>query len=246
MFEGPLDLLLHLIRVNQVDIHNIPIAEITRQYLIYMSALEELDLDAAGEYVVMAATLIEIKSRIMLPKPDPIPPDEELEDPRAELVRRLVEYNNFRGIVETMREWEDLRRQMFFRGTAAAVEDYILPVPEGEVNVSQLLQALQTLLLGAGVEDKPVTSVVPTRRLTLRLKMAELVGRATAAGDVGITFEELFDLPCPRYDIVITFLALLELIRLNKIRVDQVQALAQIKIFAGPYRDPATETGSLF
>ena len=97
IFEGPLDLLLHLIRANEVDIYDIPIAEMTRQYLSYMALLEALDLEVAGEYLVIAATLIEIKSRMLLPQAPP-QGDDEAEDPRAELVARLVEYQQFQGI----------------------------------------------------------------------------------------------------------------------------------------------------
>src|SRR5690349_4732314 len=140
-FEGPLDLLLHLIRANEVDIYDIPIAEITEQYLTYMELLEELDLAVAGEYVVIAATLIEIKSRLLLPQ-EMVVGEEEVEDPRAELVARLLEYQQYQGTVETLRGWEELRRQLYFRGALENADDYILPVPEGEASVEQLYQAL--------------------------------------------------------------------------------------------------------
>ena len=130
-FEGPLDLLLHLLRTNEVDIYDIPIAEITGQYLAYMELLEALDLAIAGEYVVMAATLIEIKSRMLLPQ-EPAPEgEEEAEDPRAELVARLLEYQQYQGTLETLRTWEELRRQIYFRGALENGDDYILPMPEG-------------------------------------------------------------------------------------------------------------------
>src|SRR6476469_6832369 len=110
-FEGPLDLLLHLIRANQVDISDIPIAEITQQYLAMMDLFEALDLQVAGEYVLLAATLIEIKSRMLLPQPPPqAGEDAEDLDPRAELVARLREYQLYQGTVETLRTWEELRR----------------------------------------------------------------------------------------------------------------------------------------
>src|SRR5437764_5018 len=159
-FEGPLDLLLHLIRANQVDIYDIPIAEITQQYFAAMERMEALDLSVAGEYVVIAATLIEIKSRLLLPQ-QPLAGDEEAEDPRAELVARLLEYQQYQGTVETLRGWEELRRLIFFRGALENADDYILPVPEGEANVAQLYQALHRLLTEAGVEDRPITAVTP-------------------------------------------------------------------------------------
>jgi len=239
MFDGPLDLLLSLIRANEVDIYDIPIAVITRQYLSYMGMLEALDLEVAGEYLVIAATLIEIKSRMLLPQV-PSAADDEIEDPRAELVARLVEYQQFREVVETMRGWEELRRQIFFRGASGGSDDYILPIPEGEANVSQLLNSLQRMLNDAGMNERPVTSVMPRRRLTLRLKMAEVVRRAFAAGTGGIEFESLFSMPCPRYDIVITFLALLELLRIGRVRAEQTGPLAPIRLFAVIVQAPAS------
>jgi segregation and condensation protein A len=122
-FEGPLDLLLHLIRANQVDISDIPIAEITQQYLAMMDLFEELDLQVAGEYVLIAATLIEIKSRMLLPQPPPQAGDELEEDPRAELVARLREYEQYQGTLETLRSWEEVRRSIFFRGAAEDTGD---------------------------------------------------------------------------------------------------------------------------
>src|SRR5690242_20124623 len=105
VWEGPLDLLLHLIRAHEVDIYDIPIAEITQQYLVTMELMEALDLAVAGEYVVMAATLIEIKSRMLLPQAPAQAGEESEEDPRAELVARLLEYQQYQGTVETLRGW---------------------------------------------------------------------------------------------------------------------------------------------
>ena len=146
-FEGPLDLLLHLIRANEGEIENIPIALITTQYLEYIAQFRELDLTIAGEYLVLAATLIEIKSRMLLPAPPPRDGnDEETEDPRAELIAQLREYQSFKETVETLREWEEWRRQLYFRGAAENIDDYMLPVPEGSANVRQLYDALHRLL----------------------------------------------------------------------------------------------------
>ena len=231
-FEGPLDLLLHLIRANQVDIYDIPIAEITQQYLAAMELMEALDLSVAGEYVVIAASLIEIKSRLLLPQLPSQSGDEEPEDPRAELVARLLEYQQYQGTVETLRGWEELRRLIFFRGALENSDDYILPVPEGEAHVSQLYQALHRLLAEAGVEEKPLTSVTPRRRLSLRMKMAEIVRKLSAVYPGGLDFEALFQLPCPRFDIVLTFLALLELFRLPRARYEQSGMHKPIMVYA--------------
>ena len=231
-FEGPLDLLLHLIRAHEVDIYNIPIAEITQQYLDYMELWEALDLTIAGEYVLIAATLIEIKSRMLLPQPKPENPEEEPEDPRQELVQRLLEYQQYQGTLETLRNWEELRRGIYFRGAAENLDDYMLPVPAGESTGQQLYNALHRLLVEAGVDEKPVTSVTPRKRLSLRLKMAEIARRIERAGTDGILFDALFDLPCPRYDIVLTFLALLELLRHGRIRCEQKTMHAPLWLFA--------------
>ena len=231
-FEGPLDLLLHLIRANEVDIYNIPIAEITQQYLDYMDLWEALDLTVAGEYVLIAATLIEIKSRLLLPQEKPENPDEEPEDPRAELVQRLLDYQQYQATLETLRLWEEQRRLIYFRGALENADDYILPVPAGEASPLQLYQALHRLLVEAGVDERPVTSVTPRRRLSLRLKMAEIARIIQRAGDEGIAFDSLFELPCPRYDIVLTFLALLELLRHGRIRCEQQALHATLWLYA--------------
>lgn len=228
VFEGPLDLLLHLIRINQVDIYDIPIAQITEQYLQYVAVLEEIDLASVGEYVLMAATLIEIKSRLLLPRPTQEMGEEEGEDPRAELVARLLEYQQYQGVVEAFRTWEEMRKRLFFRSAMEDTGDYILPVPEGEAHISQLYDALIHLLSQAGLEDQPITAVTPRRRLSLRLKMAEILRRVQNAKEEGLPFEALFDLPCPRYDIVLAFLSLLELLRHGRIRASQSSPHAPI------------------
>lgn len=229
-FEGPLDLLLHLIRINKVDIYDIPIAEITEQYLAYVALLEQIDLASVGEYVVVAATLIEIKSRLLLPLSSSESSEEE-DDPRTELVARLLEYQSFHGAVETLRDWEAFRRTLYFRSATEQSDDYILPIAEAEADVSQLFHALSRLLAQAGVDEKPVTAVTPRRRLSLRLKMAEMLRHLQRAGDEGLMFESLFDLPCPCYDIVLVFLGLLELIKQERVRFVQRGAMQEIRLY---------------
>ena len=231
-FEGPLDLLLHLIRANQVDIYDIPIAAITQQYLDYMDLWEALDLTVAGEYVLIAATLIEIKSRLLLPRPKAADPEDEMDDPRSELVQRLLDYQQYQAMLDTLRTWEEQRRHIHFRGAMENTDDYILPVPSGEAHVNQLYHALHRLLVEAGVDERPVTSVTPRRRLSLRLKMAEIARKIERAGEGGVAFDSLFELPCPRYDIVLTFLALLELLRHGRIRCEQSALHALIWLYA--------------
>ena len=117
--------------------------------------------------------------------------------------------------------WEEMRRSLYFRGAAENAEDYILPVAEGEATPLQLYHAIHRLLAEAGVDDRPVTAVTPRRRLSLRLKMAEILRKVNAAGPAGLDFERLFVLPCPRYDVVLTFLAMLELLRILRVRARQ-------------------------
>jgi segregation and condensation protein A len=219
-FEGPLDLLLHLIRERELDIYDIPIADITQQYLAYLAHWESMDLAIAGEYLVIAATLVEIKSRMLLPAPPPTEGDDEAEDPRAELVQRLLEYQRYQGTVETLREWEEFRRNLYFRGALENPDDYVLPMASGEMSASALVNALRRMLAAAGVDDDPVTAVIPRRRVSLRMKMAEVLRRVRSHPE-GVGFETLFELPCYRYEIVLTFLALLELLRLGRVRAAQ-------------------------
>jgi segregation and condensation protein A len=233
-FEGPIDLLLHLIRANQVDISDIPIAEITQQYLAMMELFEALDLQVAGEYVLLAATLIEIKSRMLLPVQAQIIGDDPDEDPRAELVARLREYQAYQASVETFREWEEIRRSIFFRGAAAEVDDYILPIQEGEATPIQLFHAIHRMLAEAGVDEKPVTAVTSRRRLSLRFKMAEILRKVISAGTAGLEFERLFSLPCTRYEIVLSFLAILELLRLVRVRIKQAGVFGSIMLYELP------------
>jgi segregation and condensation protein A len=230
VFEGPLDLLLHLIRENQIDIYDIPIADIAQQYLDYLSLWESLDLSIAGEFIVMAATLLEIKSRLLLPAPPKNAEDGEDDDPRAELVQRLLEYQRYQGTVETLKGWEEFRRHLFFRGALENPDDYLLPTPEGEMNSGQLLAALRRVLAAAGVDDDPVTAIMPKRRVSLRMKMAEVLRKVRATNE-GLQFDGLFEMPCYRHDIVLTFLALLELLRLGRVKAVQKRPLEDILLF---------------
>lgn len=224
-FEGPLDLLLHLIRRAEVDIYDIPIAEITRQYLDYLAAMEELDLAIAGEYLVMAATLVEIKARMLLPQPPAAEGDEEPEDPRTELVERLLEYERYRAAVETLRLWEEKRGTLFFRHALENPDDYLLPVPAGDLTAQALVAALQRVLASADMAETPISAIVPTRRVSLRMRMVEVVRRLRSHPE-GTTFDELLEPPLDLYLIVITFLAVLELLRTGRVAAHQKSDLA--------------------
>lgn len=229
IFEGPLDLLLHLVRENKVPITDIPIAVITDQYLEYLRLMEELDLEVASEFLVMAATLLEIKSRMLLPKP-PRPSDEEEEDPRAELVARLVEYQKYKALVETLQTWEAERKQWFFRSPDAPVPDYELPIPVGELTPQHLLRALERLLAEA-VDAQPPAILIPRRKLSLRLKIVEVWRRIQSAGE-GLRFEDLLDAPFTKWDVLLTFLAVLELMRQGRVEARQEALFGEITLWA--------------
>lgn len=230
-YEGPLDLLLQLIRKSKVDIYDIPIAEITRQYMATVELWQSMDLAVAGEYLVMAATLVEIKSRLLLPAPPPAEGDDTEEDPRAELVRRLVEYERYASVVDGLKGLESYRRDLYFRAAMEDPEAYLLPVPEAALDGRALLAALQRALEAAGVKDALVTAVVPRRRLSLRMKMAEVLRRLRSSAE-GALFSDFFEIPCQRYEIVLLFLAVLELLRVGKVRAVQRNPLSDIRLTA--------------
>ena len=222
-FSGPLDLLLHLIRKHEVNIYDIPIALITRQYLEYLQMMKELNLSFAGDFLVMASTLIHIKSRMLLPQePGPDPCDEDGEDPRSELVRRLVEYQQFKEVAGRLSEQERLWREVFQREPEQSSP--IREVFSDDVQVFDLLSALQEVLaqttVAAGLEFTPDTLTVQDRINSVIERLEE-----TPA----LTFAALFEGETDRLTVIVTFLALLELVRMKLVRMTQVD-------FGGPIR----------
>ncbi len=227
VFEGPLDLLLHLIRSNEIDIYDIPIAKVTEQYLAYLSLMESLDLDIAGEWLVMAATLLEIKSRMLLPEdPTEEVPEEEKVDPRLELVERLIEYEKFKGAAELFREREEERSKVFMRGPAELGFDLKPVLSLEDITAVDLLAALQRILADVGEES---VTTIQRRKITVRIRMRE-IWRRISLSPSQLTFDDLFEDAVTRVDIVITFLALLELLKMQRVRAKQARAFAPIKI----------------
>jgi segregation and condensation protein A len=212
VFEGPLDLLLHLIKQNQLDIYDIPIALITEQYLEYIRIMKALDLTIAGEFLVMAATLMYIKSRMLLPTPIE-EEEEEGVDPRAELVQRLVEYKRFKEAAVRLSHQALLGVDVFIR-PAQEIE-----AEEGEIEADlfHLIDALRELLKRQEVED---FHEVTLDRVTLRDKMTELYERLQGAQEA-VPFSALFTPLATRVELIVTFLALLELIRSGMLRAYQ-------------------------
>src|SRR6187399_3517943 len=227
-FEGPLDLLLHLIRKNELNIYDIPIALITEQYLGYIEMMQELSLDVAGEFLVMAATLIHIKSRMLLPRPETssLDPTED-EDPREILVRRLLEHQKFKAAAELLHERETLRSAQYIRPdasvAAAAGDDY---EPELEVDLFSLLAAFRGVLERANRKPR---MVLPPEQISIEDRIAQLLDRLSETDACG--FEELFEDVQTRAGMIVTFLALLEMIRLKRIRVFQQGAFGPIRVY---------------
>ena len=225
IFEGPLDLLLHLIKKNEVSISDIPIATITEQYLATLEVMQAFNLDVAGEFLVMAATLIHIKSRMLLPLTDAEEDEEEGVDPREELVRRLLEYQRFKDAADQLERREVLTRDVFVRSVAPAEE---VPAPGfREVSVFELLTALKQVLDRL---PKDVVHEVMLDKITVREKMTLLLDHLRAQGKT--LFESLFAEVKTRMEVVVTFLAMLELVKVRAIRIFQEEATGPIQIEA--------------
>jgi segregation and condensation protein A len=225
-FEGPLDLLLHLIRKHEVSVYDIPIALITRQYLEYLELMHEMNLDLAGEFLVMAATLIHIKSRTLLPRPDPTQEDPE-EDPREVLVRRLLEHQRYKQAAELLHERETLREAQWQRpdGRVAPIagEEY---EPELEVDLFSLIAAFRSVLERA--KQRPKVAL-PAEQVSIEARIEQLLGRLSETAACG--FEDLFEDVTEKGDLIVTFLALLEMIRLRLVRVFQAGPFGAIRIY---------------
>jgi segregation and condensation protein A len=212
VFEGPLDLLLHLIKQNQIDIYDIPIALVTEQYLDYIRIMKALDLTIAGEFLVMAATLMYIKSRMLLPAPIE-EEEEEGEDPRAELVQRLVEYKRFKEAAVRLSQQALLGVDVFIR-PAREIE---AEAGEIEADLFHLIDALRELIKRQEIED---FHEVTLERVTLQDKMTELWDKLQGAKEA-VAFSALFTPLSSRLELIVTFLALLELIRSGMLRAYQ-------------------------
>ncbi len=226
-FEGPFDLLLHLIKKNEIDIYNIPIAAITRQYLEYLDLMQELNLDVAGEFLVMASTLIQIKSRMLLPLPaDEETGEQEETDPRAELVARLLEYQKYKEAATSLNQREQLGRDTFVRDFPAPELAEIEPGEQPlEVELFELIEAFRKVL--AAVPAKTFHEV-GAEGLSIADRISELLillqGVETAA------FEDMFMGDATKDEVIVTFLAILELCRLKLIRLAQAESFGTIWI----------------
>jgi segregation and condensation protein A len=225
-FEGPLDLLLHLIKKHELNIYDIPISTITQQYLDYLDLMQELDLDVAGEFLVMAATLIHIKSRMLLPRPDPTQDDPE-EDPREALVRRLIEHQRFKAAAELLHEKEIQRSAMWHRPDERVTEVVgEAPEPEIDVDLFSLMAAFRQVLERARSRPRVI---LPAEQMPIETRIEQLLARLSETEACG--FEELFADVQTRAGMIVTFLALLEMIRLKMVRVYQQGNFGPIRVY---------------
>ncbi|MCM8784282.1 MAG: segregation/condensation protein A [Candidatus Omnitrophica bacterium] len=224
VFEGPLDLLLYLIKKNEVSIFDIPIAQITEQYLEYLELMEMMDLNISGEFLVMAATLIHIKSKMLLP-PEESPLEEEEEDPRAELVKRLLEYARFKEAALTLRERELKRKEEFIRAEGA--KQFI--DEEGNVYFEASLFDLITAFTKAvGPISREAFQEIIRDEVTVEGKIHELL-HLLMAKEV-FYFRELLANAKTKIEVIVTFLAILELIRLKEIIARQKELFGEVEI----------------
>ena len=220
-FEGPLDLLLYLIKKQNLDVLNIPIAEITRQYMVYVDLMKDLRLELAAEYLVMAAMLAEIKSRMLLPRP--VSDDGDENDPRADLVRRLQEYERYKQAAQSIDEIPQLGREVY---------EVIAPAPFVEVRrlsptvtMDDLMHALKDVFSRASLFAHHHVKMEP---LSVRERMADIISRVRA--DAFIDFTELFTVEDGRRGVVVTLLALLELVKESLVELVQAREFGPIHV----------------
>lgn len=226
-FEGPLDLLLHLIRKEEMNIYDIPIARITEQYLVIVYELSAVDIDRASEFLVMAATLLGIKSRMLLPKPPKVVEEAEPDqldeaDPRAELVRQLIEYSAYKQATEALRAKEQAMTKVSTR--QLFIEEPAGPPPVEGLKLEDLVKAFKAIL-----KEEFNWREVPREEIPLREKIRELNFRLSRSPH-GLRFQDLFTRGGTRLEVIVTFLALLELVRQRRAIAVQSDTFGEIMI----------------
>ena len=226
-FEGPLDLLLHLTKKHELNILDLPIAFVTERYLEYLKFLQDLDLEVAAEYLLMAATLAHIKSKMLLPRAPMDQPEEgeqaDVGDPRLELIRRLLEYQKYKAVAESLGERPVAGRDVFSRGMDSL--DAQEPPPLADVGLFRLLDAFQAILDRA---KGRVAFEISAERITIGERMTQMVELLRTRRSC--SFEELFEETMTRYAVVVTFLALLEMTKMRIARIYQADHRSQIHI----------------
>lgn len=222
-FEGPLDLLLYLIKRQNLDILDIPIAQITMQYIEYIELMKEMRLELAGEYLVMAATLAEIKSRLLLPKPEL--EEEEADDPRADLIRRLQEYERFKQAAEDINEIPRMERDFYV--VSANQPDLKKERPLPEVELKELLLALQDVMKQVALNE---SHHIEKEALSIRERMTEVLSKINSHSYT--EFATLFSYKEGKLGVVVTFIAVLELLKQAMIELVQTEAFGTIHLKA--------------
>lgn len=229
-FEGPLDLLLHLINEYEIDIYDIPVAEITKQYMNYIHTMKQLELNVASEYLVMAATLLAIKSQMLLPKQqidEDI--DEYEEDPREELMNRLIEYRKYKNAAEELKEKETSANQIFTRPPSVFEGSNLqTDMVRGDISIYDMLGALNKMIQRKKW-DKPLDSTVTRAEIPIEERMNQMMD-IVKESKTAILFEDLFTYKT-RSHIVITFMALLELMKNNEINCEQASHFKDLYLF---------------
>ncbi|MTI79361.1 MAG: segregation/condensation protein A [Firmicutes bacterium] len=238
VFEGPMDLLLHLIEKNQVNIQDIPIASITEQYLEYLNTMKELDLEITSEFLVMASTLLAIKARTLLPKQretDEEDNDEQGPDPREELVKRLLEYKKYKEAAGFLKERQQVHGKIYTRPNSMDMYQSLMTVPEplAGVDMPILLEALQKVLNRATKVEPPKVKAVEIR---VQDKIAQ-VTRRLVLYPKGMPFTSAFGKDASRAEIVVTFLAVLELLRVGQVELVQNYRFKEIIILPAKGED---------
>ncbi len=226
-FSGPLDLLWHLIKENKVDIYDIPIARITEQYLAYLHAMQERALDVAGDYFVMAASLMAMKSRMLLPEPEMEEPDDDAFDPRADLVAQLLNYQVYQEAAVEMRTLAEKRAALYAKPASLPPEDVISPLAPGAVKLRDLTAAMNHVLRRIASTQQAVRRI-ETDSVSLEDKIATIRTQLMQAGPC--EFVALVSAPTVQ-EVVTTFLAILELMKEDAITCEQEDMHAPIVVY---------------
>lgn len=241
VFEGPLDLLLYLIKKNDIEITDIPITEITQQYMEYIGMMKMLDLDVVGDFLVMAATLMQIKSRMLLP-PDESPEDALEEDPRDELVRRLQEYKKFKEIAETLKEKELQRRDYFSRTVDEETKRQLKDDAKEVFIEASLFDLINALSNALNKTPEEVIHEIVTEEFTVEQKIHDILHKLLEQPELSLT--GLFKTAKDKVEIIVTFLAILELIRLKEVVAVQKQSFEDIRILRNKDNMLPVDSGS--
>lgn len=236
-FDGPLDLLLHLIKTNEMDIYDIQMVEVTEQYLIVIEQMKQLNLDVAGEFLLMAATLIYIKSKILLPVVDDFDEEEEL-DPRAELVRRLLEYQRYKDAANSLDQLPCLSRDVFLRQFVEPTTGSLTTEDDVTVGIYQLASAFHQMLKQSQVD---FVHEIVREQLSVADFIHRILDRLGADGPRA--FSDFFTLKETRQELVVTFLAMLELVKMCMIKISQSAEFQPIWISLAVSNDEIDRVG---